>query len=137
MATIVLLLTLAVSSLAAADIGGHKLASDCAGFNKSTPRTEKESLAMLICAGYVQGVVDADSIDVTINEITYRKSATVYCLPKGNTYEQLIRVVAKYTKEHPEHWHWKGPNIIGVALMKAFPCENTIVERETKKGDKK
>lgn len=62
-----------------------------------------------ICFGYVIGI--SDGID--------RKVA---CIPDGVTARQVMSIVKKYLKENPEVHHFKAQYLIGLALMKAFPC---------------
>ena len=56
--------------------------------------------------GYVIGVLDA----------TYFK----YNIPDGIPSLQICAIVAKFLKEHPEHWHKTASSIVIAALMEAF-----------------
>jgi hypothetical protein len=60
-------------------------------------------------SGYVWGVTDVFS--------------TLYCSPNGVTNKQVVDVVAKYMKDHPEELNLSGPEIVLRAVYKAWPCK--------------
>ena len=61
--------------------------------------------------GYVTSI--ADTFD----------GGTLFCIPVGATAGQLIAVVSKYVKEHPERWSENGARLVQVSFVLAFPCE--------------
>lgn len=62
--------------------------------------------------GYAEGLIIGDN-DRTI------------CVPQDATPRQFMLVVEKYLKEHPEELHEPAYRLIDIALMEAFPCEDT------------
>ena len=47
------------------------------------------------------------------------------CRPEGVTSKQYMLIIKKYLEEHPEKLHEPGYLLIDIALMEAFPCEDT------------
>lgn len=58
--------------------------------------------------GYIRGVVDAPG--------------SLLCVPNGVTMGQMLAIVKKYVREHPEKWMWNGSWMVTMALSEAFPC---------------
>lgn len=46
----------------------------------------------------------------------------MFCVPKGAMLMQLVRVVEKYLREHPEQLHIHQAALVTKALQVAFPC---------------
>jgi hypothetical protein len=72
-----------------------------------------------ICFGYVIGV--SDSINVWAGSDSI--NGKVACIPDGVTVRQVMSIFKKYLKENPEEHHLRAQYLIGLALMKAFPCD--------------
>lgn len=66
-------------------------------------------------AGKLVGFVIAVTDDSTLMQVV--------CLPSGVTYEQLVEVAKKSTREKPDQWHLPGHLLVQMALMKSFPCK--------------
>jgi hypothetical protein len=64
-------------------------------------------------SGYCRGLVIG---------IEYTAGSDTVCTPYGVTNGQLIRIVLKYLKDHPELLHRDDTSLIHEALQKAFPC---------------
>jgi hypothetical protein len=63
------------------------------------------------CIGYVTGVADV-----------LMQLHTV-CLPSGVEIGQLVDVVTKHLRDHPEVRHYQANNEIGIVLGTTFPCQ--------------
>jgi len=66
----------------------------------------------IYCMGYVTGVAD----------LLQGQNTNGVCLPQGVVVGQLVDVVKKFLKEHPETRHFTATSEIQVALEGAFPC---------------
>ena len=53
----------------------------------------------------------------------FNKEAKV-CPPKKVTGGQVLAIVEKFMRAHPELWHNMAQPLIGVALRESFPCPN-------------
>jgi len=62
-----------------------------------------------ICFGFVVGISDAHS--------------TLWCSPADVDPTQMIRIVTKYSQEHPEDVRLPAGSLVANALFTAFPCE--------------
>lgn len=47
---------------------------------------------------------------------------SLVCVPTGATYEQVVRVIVKYLRDHPERLHRPRRQLMLAALEAAFPC---------------
>ena len=83
---------------------------------------ERSTDALLMCLGYIYGVVDMVSMirQTTDGDL----SSVTFCRPKEVGAKQLGVIVAKWVREHPERRH-ESP-LLGTisALRKAFPCSD-------------
>lgn len=68
--------------------------------------------------GYVMGA--AEQIWVQDGSVKGKK---VVCFPKGNTYDQMSKIVDHYLSEHPERLHEEMAGLLLTALTQAFPCK--------------
>jgi hypothetical protein len=69
--------------------------------------------------GFIIGVYDTISNTDVCNKIT---KAPRWGLPDGTTSMQLVAVVSKYLKSHPEKWSDPATVLVINALTEAFPC---------------
>ncbi len=74
---------------------------------------------LLGCERYVVGVLDSYQVATVL----LKPSIKAFCLPKGGTTDQMIKVVIKYLENHPEQLHLPAANVIYLALDDAFPCK--------------
>ena len=66
------------------------------------------------CYGYVSGIAEI---------LTWASAENVkICMPDNVTSKQVVSVVRKYMKNHPEVLHDGADFIIAIALNSAFPC---------------
>ena len=73
-------------------------------------KTDNEKRAF--CMGYVGGV--SDTIDTTVRG--------KLCKPEGVTLPQIVDLAIAWLENFPQHRHQNANEIIGVALINAFPC---------------
>jgi len=67
-----------------------------------------------VCSGYISAVADMQHFPLVMNG---RK----LCTPPGVDRSQLVEVVKKYLREHPEQYHFPGSFIVFEALTEAWP----------------
>ena len=69
------------------------------------------------CFGYAIGADDGvrTAFDI-LNE------AQPYCIPDGVTNGQIVRILTKFIKDHPEKAHKQTRVLVIESLMDAFPC---------------
>ena len=46
----------------------------------------------------------------------------LFCLPQGNSVQQMVHMTLKYIVDHPEEEHLETDVIVLRALYQAFPC---------------
>lgn len=63
-----------------------------------------------IFSGYAAGVCDA--------------AESIYSIPHNATKGQILAVVSKYLKNHPEKWSEPAASLVIEALQEAFPLKN-------------
>jgi len=72
-----------------------------------------------LCAGIVGGIMYEESMHLLGDE----KSA-IFCIPKGVTADQAVRVVVAYIDGHPERMHERFETLAVSALLTAWPCNH-------------
>lgn len=76
------------------------------------------------CMGFFKGLDEYQNI-----RVHYAKSSpfipfeSLYCLPRGVSYEQMVKVFLKWAEEHPEKLHMRAADAVLAALVRAFPCK--------------
>jgi hypothetical protein len=78
---------------------------------------ENEPTATGTCLGYVDGVVSG--LQLATNAA---RAKPLFCMPKGVTVGEGIRVVMKYLNDHPPDLHQSAPLLILNAMLAAYPC---------------
>ena len=71
-----------------------------------------------MCLGYVRGVDDGVQMAYDI-----QNDPQPYCVPSEVTTGQMIRVLTKFIKDHPEKAHSKTKVLEIESLKDAFPCK--------------
>jgi len=79
-------------------------------WEKSQNNQKYSSFQVGLYGGYVLGVTD------TLNHI-------VICLDNDTNSKQILSIVRKYIKEHPEKWNGNNLSLIIPPLKEAFPCK--------------
>ncbi len=66
--------------------------------------------------GVTQGWREASVIEGNIRKGGSSMTFLVDCLKQGMTYNQVIAIVERYMREHPEKWHSQMSTLIFVGL---------------------
>jgi hypothetical protein len=101
---------------------GNSLAEFC----KESPKpTALETLHRGMCAGYIVGVKDAEeTTKISLRAANMEdKRRLTFCVDQRVTNGQLLDVVNKFLKDHPEVLHLSAAMIIDGALARSFPCK--------------
>lgn len=116
-------LCLILSSPAKAIDTGAELLRACSAVVKQADGlkiSEEEGVLSVYCLGYVSGFTDS----VRLTSHFYKPRDPKICLPeKGASNEQLIRVVTKWLKDHPENLHGSARLEVMLALENTFTCK--------------
>jgi hypothetical protein len=108
---VALITCLAVQSLPANALSGSELYQYC--------MEKKPSTGDAMCLAYVRGFIDG----VTMGVVVGKNYPTKYCPPQaGIPVDQGRLIVEKYLRDHAGELHDDAPSLVGVALIKAFPC---------------
>ena len=84
------------------------------------PVSDKERIESIWCLCYISGFADSLRLSSSLFKPQNQKA----CLPEeGASGEQLVRVVTKWLKAHPESLHESGRMQVMIALTNAFPCK--------------
>src|SRR5215470_13676442 len=78
----------------------------------------------LFKSGYCVGWMDGFTTGIFGAEAAHRVSEkdAIFCLPKGNSFQQMVHITRKYIAEHPEKEHLATAAIVLAALREAYPC---------------
>jgi len=118
--TLVFLAVVFLWSSASAQATGTRLLRMCQAaekhFDKQTI-TNDEAIFAGFCVGFISGVEEADA---RING--QGKAPGGVCLPATAGAEQMVRVVLKWMREHPDKLNLSGEEVVVDALKAAFPC---------------
>jgi 2-methylcitrate dehydratase PrpD len=88
---------------------GNKLLEECEA---------TEPFRQAFCLGYIMGVTDVDGMDGAAFPERRRT-----CVPEDVTNGQLLDILVKYLKNHPEERHYSAAVLAIKAITKAFPCK--------------
>jgi hypothetical protein len=122
-----LIAILLLSCWASAQVSDQSLNAPDSGTNFMRVCNAVDSSATTkgICLGYVLGTTDGIKLGVRVEHgIVAATTANepLFCLPSEVTSGQLLRILVKYIKAHPEQEHWQTPTLILTAAMDSFPC---------------
>jgi hypothetical protein len=113
-----------------ATMDGNKLLDQCeleesAHSGQLSPHDQWEAAH---CLGYVAGAFDAIIMrDAAYPVFCPGKVRKAICIPKdGPSTGQVIRIVLKFLKDHPERLHERADLLIDDALRQAFPCSAEV-----------
>jgi hypothetical protein len=81
--------------------------------------TDAAPLGAGYCIGLLHGVV------VTNRVLAPSLKHALFCLLRGITNEQAIRIVITYLQNHPEHLHLHAAEVVIVALNDAYRCQRS------------
>jgi hypothetical protein len=75
-----------------------------------------------LCWGYIAGVYDAGkALDTATNKRQWSAGWTA-CVPDGVLAGQLVEVVKKWLRAHPERWHYAADSVVAGAVHETWPC---------------
>lgn len=95
---------------------------------------EKSHLDKGICAGYINGFIDALSfIQATLENRGVNSSIMMLTRPDGVTNGQLIKITKKYLKENPNELHYDGTTLIYNSMFDTFHKDYFIKIEKIKK----
>jgi hypothetical protein len=95
---------------------GIELLRQCEGRGGQTD-TEGQVL-LIACVSYIAGMVDALRVAGALPRVH-----RLFCPPaQGVMNEQLLLVVTKWLREHPDQLHYEARSSVVIALAQAFPC---------------
>ena len=114
------LLALAVS-LAVLFTAGEGRAGYMSGQNLNE-KCHETGMPYAQCAGYIQGVYDAGKILDPDTDKRQWKGGWTACVPDSVSTGQLVAVVKKWLREHPEDWHHTGNSQVARAFDETWPC---------------
>lgn len=98
------------------DGSGNTLLSMCEKYRGNGAAIQREDpLDAISCVEYIRGFVDATTI--------LEGMTSPICLPDRPIYDQQVRVVVKYLRDHPEDLHHPRAILVFEALKTASPCE--------------
>jgi len=91
----------------------------CAALEKdATKHSQLEAFQTGYCIGWTHGF----AAGVHTGEEYHESADTIFCLPKGNSFGQMVRIIRKYISDHPEEEHLRMEVVASEALRQAFPC---------------
>lgn len=110
---------------------GNRYLEICASEEKPTERwNEMDFLHAGLCEGFMLGV--RDGMGFTIAALKHDNSSLSYlkgsiedlgvCEPDTVELGQIVRVVLKYIRDHPEQAHRPSAELVVMAELNAFPC---------------
>ncbi|MGA2903984.1 MAG: Rap1a/Tai family immunity protein [Candidatus Korobacteraceae bacterium] len=103
---------------------GNAFVRTCSGIDRGDKdKTNVDLQKEVACVGYISGLVDGVTAEIAFTQWEIHKNVPgPYCLPEEVENGQLIRVVLKYVKDHPEKAHMRTGPLAVLAWQKAFPC---------------
>jgi hypothetical protein len=104
------------------ETSGNAFVRLCSAVEKDD-NTQLESAHSIGCLGYVAGFVDGVNLQTSFAEHkTNQKVPKPFCRPESVEHGQLVSIVLKYIRNHPEDAHLPTGILIIPALGKAYPC---------------
>jgi hypothetical protein len=90
--------------------------------DKATPGEQADVIG---CVGFVSGfMVGAEAETALVKSKIGRKTPEMFCRPNNIEHGQVVRIVLKYIRSHPEEAHRVTELIMVSALGEAFPCKS-------------
>ena len=94
----------------ASNLTGHDFKGECV--------SEKDSMMLGMCLGYLHGIVETQDVLVAMEQIQ-----PLFCTPEKSNYLKAMKIIEKYMDDQPENLHLPFFLITINALKEAFPCE--------------
>jgi hypothetical protein len=87
--------------------------------------THEDVVNAVECVSYIEGFVSGVQQEVAFAHVVGKiKPPTLFCHTEVAENGQLVRVVLKYIRNHPEEAHKDTAFLAAEALREAFPCGN-------------
>jgi hypothetical protein len=104
---------------------GNAFIRQCSVVEQERDLTTKDKAYQMVCAAYVSGYSEGAGFAVDhARSNGDSKAPPLYC-PNGEVEAgQLVKVVLKHIREHPETAHSRTYVLVGRALQEAFPCRD-------------
>ena len=120
---------------------GNNFLEVCSSIEISPDKMNAADLAnMSRCQGFMQGLGDGVGVATAVikqsNPALNLKGSISdlgICFPVEVNYLQVIRVVLKYIREHPEQAHLPSAVLAFTADLQAFPCTAVSADKPTQK----
>ena len=93
-------------------------ASELAEMCREDRTNTSQTMQNLICAGYITGVRDG----VEIGAAPARQPHNLYCLPRGISRGDTIRLFQDYIAERPERGALPAAMVVALAFKERHPC---------------
>ena len=97
----------------------------CSSIEKKVDDMTRSDFAnQILCDGYVEGFIHGVQMESVYAGVMTggREAPILFCFTSVAENGQLVRIVLKYIRNHPEKAHLSGPQLVGEALQQAFPC---------------
>ena len=102
--------------------------------NEHESTSADERMDAVYCAGYVDGVTDAQTMWRNVDRERGLALKFSFCLPESAETGQVVRVVVKWLKDNPAELHGRADSLIARALAEGFPCKNANPITAPQKG---
>lgn len=106
---------------------GNAFVRACSGIDKDGKDvTSLEVIHQVACVAYIAGFMDGVDTEIAFAELkASTKPPAPYNRPHHLEHGQIVRIVLKYIKDHPEAAHLPTAALAVGALEEAFPTMNT------------
>ena len=135
------LLVLCAAPYGKGQASGDELLHHCEAALNFESAEKKDPLNAGVCLGFINGVRATIQADQELHEKEKMVATSAFptiqpkqeamtcssiwraCVPREVTTDQLIRVVVRYLKDHPEKLHFDPAVVAHAAFKQAFPCK--------------
>jgi hypothetical protein len=106
------------------DTSGNAFLRLCSAVDKEN-KTSTEWMWVTGCTGFVSGFTDGVKFGTQYAEDKAGKKVPgLFCLPGEVENGQIIRIILKYIRDHPEEAHQPTSFLLVDALRRSFPCRS-------------
>jgi len=101
---------------------GNAFLRQCSVVEKDYDLTSADKSNQMACAAYVSGFVEGVSAAITFSRSKGESPSSPYCTDSDMEAGQLVRVVLKYIRSHPETAQLRTFVLVTRAFQAAYPC---------------
>jgi hypothetical protein len=101
---------------------GNAFLRQCSVVEKDHDLTSADKSNQMVCAAYVSGFVEGASAAITFSRSKGESPSSLYCTDSDMEAGQLVRVVLKYIRSHPETADQRTFVLVTRAFQAAYPC---------------